>query len=99
MPAWFLAHLTMADLMSLDLLVDIFESLAKYQRGAADDAREIRQDPEGVHESITFGTGKAEPAFTNMIPAKSVSIRLSLAICLRRRSSSPRRTKSNDDCS
>jgi 3-hydroxyacyl-CoA dehydrogenase/enoyl-CoA hydratase/3-hydroxybutyryl-CoA epimerase len=33
-----LGPLTMADLMSLDLLTDIFESLAKHQRGAARDA-------------------------------------------------------------
>ena len=33
-----LGPLTMADLMSLDLLADIFESLAKHQRGAARDA-------------------------------------------------------------
>jgi 3-hydroxyacyl-CoA dehydrogenase/enoyl-CoA hydratase/3-hydroxybutyryl-CoA epimerase len=35
-----LGPLTMADLMSLDLLVDIFETLARYQRGTAVDARE-----------------------------------------------------------
>jgi 3-hydroxyacyl-CoA dehydrogenase / enoyl-CoA hydratase / 3-hydroxybutyryl-CoA epimerase len=33
-----LGPLTMADLMSLDLLAEIFESLAKYQRGAARDS-------------------------------------------------------------
>jgi 3-hydroxyacyl-CoA dehydrogenase/enoyl-CoA hydratase/3-hydroxybutyryl-CoA epimerase len=33
-----LGPLTVADLMSLDLLVDIFESLARHQRGAARDA-------------------------------------------------------------
>jgi 3-hydroxyacyl-CoA dehydrogenase/enoyl-CoA hydratase/3-hydroxybutyryl-CoA epimerase len=35
-----LGPLAMADLMSLDLLTDIFESLAKHQRGAARDATE-----------------------------------------------------------
>ncbi len=35
-----LGPLTVADLMSLDLLADIFESLAKHQRGAARDASE-----------------------------------------------------------
>jgi 3-hydroxyacyl-CoA dehydrogenase / enoyl-CoA hydratase / 3-hydroxybutyryl-CoA epimerase len=35
-----LGPLTVADLMSLDLLVDIFESLARHQRGAARDARD-----------------------------------------------------------
>ena len=35
-----LGPLTVADLMSLDLLADIFESLAKHQRGAARDATE-----------------------------------------------------------
>ena len=33
-----LGPLTMADLMSLDLLADIFESLAKHRRGAARNA-------------------------------------------------------------
>jgi 3-hydroxyacyl-CoA dehydrogenase / enoyl-CoA hydratase / 3-hydroxybutyryl-CoA epimerase len=35
-----LGPLTMADLMSLELLLDIFESLARHQRGAAKDAGE-----------------------------------------------------------
>jgi 3-hydroxyacyl-CoA dehydrogenase/enoyl-CoA hydratase/3-hydroxybutyryl-CoA epimerase len=35
-----LGPLAVADLMSLDLLTDIFESLAKHQRGAAIDARD-----------------------------------------------------------
>lgn len=35
-----LGPLTVADLMSLDLLVDIFESLSRHQRGTAIDARE-----------------------------------------------------------
>jgi 3-hydroxyacyl-CoA dehydrogenase / enoyl-CoA hydratase / 3-hydroxybutyryl-CoA epimerase len=35
-----LGPLTVADLMSLDLLADIFESLAKHERGAARDAAE-----------------------------------------------------------
>lgn len=35
-----LGPLTMADLLSLDLLADIFESLAIYQRGVARNARE-----------------------------------------------------------
>ena len=81
--------LTVADLMSLDLLTDIFESLAKHQRGAARDSadaieilRELtsqsrlgRKSGAGIYEYNSLQERVESAEFRNLpVPAASQAI-------------------------
>ena len=71
-----LGPLTMADVTSLGLLVDIFESLAIHQRGAARYAAESVKSSDNSSIARAWAR-KPEPVFTTTTRPRSVSIGLS----------------------
>ena len=94
-----LGPLTVADLMSLDLLVDIFESLVQTPTRCGERRQGVHQNPERIYESVTFGKEKRSRHLRVRLPARSASTRSPLTICLHRRPPRPHRTRSNDACS
>ena len=94
-----LGPLTVADLMSLDLLVDIFESLARHQRGAARDAADSLRDLARIHETVTLRQEERSGHLRVQRSAGACRSERDPAICFRRRPAIPHPTRSNNGCS
>ena len=76
-----LGPLTMADLMSLDLLADIFESLAKHRRGAARDSAESAE----ILREFISQSGLGRKSGAGIYLYNSDQERIDLAVFLNRR--------------